>query len=263
MERGFWAGRTSFGRRKPVWKRKRFYRRMGYSRSITPYSRMGYASRFGDRRMGNFTTTRLVTEFFVTNTVAVGVPGIQGGPTLPALILGTTAASTGPGYNIPFAMQFALSQVQNATEISAVFDQYRINWVKVFITFQHNVSTASGSSTMPTLFWVPDFDDAVAVGAGALREHAALDLREFTADNRTHVMKIEPRFHGGIYDASAGAGTWGSIERGWVDVAAQNTAHYGIKGYLANVELPATGVGPYTTSFRIDVQINLSFRGFR
>lgn len=224
---------------------------------------MGTISRFGDPRMGNFTTTRFVTEFFVTNTVAIGVPGIQGGPTLPALILGTTAASTGPGYNVPFAMQFALSQVQNATEISAVFDQYRVNWVKVFITYQHNVSTASGSSTMPTLFWVPDYDDSVAIGPGALREHAGLDIREFTADNRTHVLKLEPRFHGGIYDASAGAGTWGAVERGWIDVAAQNTAHYGVKGYIANVELPATGVGPYTTSFRIDVQINLSFRGFR
>lgn len=263
MERGYWAGRTSFGRRKPVWKRKRYYRRMGYSRSLTPYSRMGYASRFGDRRLGEMTTTRLVTEFFLTNTVALGVPGIQGGPTLASMLLGTTAASTGPGYNIPFALQFAISQVQNGTEIVQVFDQYRINWAKVFITYQHNVSTASGSSTMPTLLWFPDFDDAIPVGPGSCREHAGCEIREFTADKRTHVMKVTPRFLGGLFDVAAGAPTWARTESGWIDVGTTNIAHYGIKGYLANVELPATGIEPYTTSFRIDVQLNISLRGFR
>lgn len=264
MERGYWAGRTSFGRRKPVWKRKRTMRKMGYSRSLVPYSRAGWASRFPDARLGEMTTTRLVTEFFVTNTVAAGVPGIQGGPTLPALVLGTTAASTGPGYNIPFALQFALSQVQNSTEISAVFDQYRINWVKVLVTYQHNVSTASGTSTLPSLLWVPDYDDSVAVGPGALREHAGVELCEFGGEKRTHVARIQPRHATATLDATSGTIVFGGMGgREFLDVGAANTPHYGLKGYIANVELPATGVGPFTTSFRFDIKMNITFRGFR
>jgi len=264
MERGYWAGRTSFGRRKPVWKRKRSMRKMSaYTSAVVPYRRMGYVGRWGSARLGNFTTTRLVTEFFVTNTVAAGVPGIQGGPTLPCIVLGTTAASTGPGFNIPFAMQFAASQVQNFTELNAIFDHYKINWAKVHITYQHNVSTASGTSTMPTLLWVPDYDDGIPVGPGSLRERAGLEVCEFTSDKRTQVMFLRPRCLGYVFNSATATSVAGDSMTGWIDVAADNTGHFGIKGYLANVELPATGVGPFTSSFRFDVELNISFRGTR
>lgn len=264
MERGYWAGRTSFGRRKPVWKRKRTMRKLGYSRTLVPYRVAGYASRFGDPRRGEFKTARLVTEFFVTNTVAAGVPGIQGGPSVPAIVLGTTAASSGPGYNIPFAMQFCLSQVQNSTELGAIFDQYRITWARVNVTYQHNVSTASGTSTMPSLFWVADYDDAIPVGAGGLREHAGVEMVPFSADKRMQVARVTPCFSGATYDPVGPATLFGeAAKRGWLDIGAPNTLHYGLKGYLANVELPATGVGPFSTSFRFDVELGVTFRGFR
>lgn len=262
MERGYWAGRTSFGSRKPVWKRRRTLRKLG-GRGMTLYRRPMGGARFGSARLGNFTTSRLVTEFFVTNTVAAGVPGVQGGPTLPCVVLGTTAASTGPGFNVPFAMQFAASQIQNFTELNAIFDHYRINYAKVLITYQHNVSTASGTSTLPTLLWVPDYDDGLPVGAGTLRERSGVEICEFTTDKRTHAMFLRPRHLGYVFDSATAASVAGDSATGWIDVAAGNAGHFGIKGYLANVELPATGVGPYSTSFRFDVELNLTFRGTR
>lgn len=227
---------------------------------------MGYLARYSGRDRGEMHVRRLCSETFLTSGLVAGTPVISGGPTAPFFFLGTTAGSSGPGFNIPFTMHFKLSQMQNYTEISTVFDQARINWVKVTITYQHNVSTASGSSTMPTLFWGPDYDDSIPVGAGALRERMSLQMCEFTSTERTHVMRITPRPTVYALDSTAGAPSASIVSSDrWISaVGGLNVNHFGVKGYLANVALPAEAPGaPVTTSFRIDVQMDVTFRGFR
>lgn len=179
------------------------------------------------------------------------------------MVLGTTAASNGPGYNVPFAMRFSLSQIQNVAEFVGLFDYYRINWIKVYVTYQHNVSTASGTSTLPTLFVVPDYDDAVPEGPGALRERMGLRIKPFTADKRTRAFKLRPRRLVAVMREDTALAPVAVGSTGWLDMSTPEVPHYGFKGYIANVALPATGAGPITTSFRIDIQMSVSFRGVR
>lgn len=209
------------------------------------------------------TVVRNVNEFFLSNGLVAGVPTIAGGPTFGAMVLGTTAASNGPGYNVPFAMRFSLTQMQNYAEFLTIFDYYRLNWVKVYITYQHNVSTASGTSTLPTLFVVPDFDDAIPEGAGALRERMGLRIKPFSADKRTRAFKIRPRRKIGVMREDTTLAPLAVNTAGWLDLSNADVPHYGYKGYIANVALPATGGDPVSTSFRIDIQMSVSFRGVR
>lgn len=208
----------------------------------------------------------MVSEVFLTSTPAFGVPTLVGGPTTPPVVLGTTVASVGGGWNIPFAMRFCLSQITNWADLVALFDEARINAVKVYVTYNHNVSTASANSSMPTLFWYPDYTDATVVAPSVLRERMGVTAAEFTSERRTQVMKITPCRVGYELDLTGGApAAAGVVDGPWISVTpGQNVDHFGIKGYLANVVLPADTPGsPPTSSFRFDIVVDVSFRGLR
>lgn len=202
------------------------------------------------------TVRRLAAVLYITNSSVAGVPQITGTNTNTLLSLGVPAASVGPGYNIPFAMQFSLNQLINYAELADVFDQYRILGVKVFVSWQHNVSTGSGTSTIPSLQWYPDFDDATAPSsANAVRERMGVITKRWSADRVTQVMSVRPR---PIFTSGTALVPYGT----WFDCQTNpNTVHYGLKGIINNTSLEALGSNPFSTTFRFDVQFVVQFRG--
>lgn len=205
---------------------------------------------------GQMTVRRLNDPMYITNTAVQGVPTITGSNTNALLTLGTTALSLGAGYNIPFAMKFSLSQLSNVAELTGVFDQYRILGVKVFVSYQHNVSTASANTSLPNLQYFPDFDDNTPpANAVEVRQRMGVITKRFSADRVCFAMAVRPR---PIFTAGTAMVPYGT----WYDCQTNtNENHFGIKGLLNNVNLPATVFGePLITTFKIDVQYVVQFR---
>lgn len=205
--------------------------------------------------MGRMTVRRLNLPLYINNTSVEGVPTISTTETnVNALLtLGTPALSNGAGYNIPFAMKFSLSQLVNYTELTNVFDQYRILGVKVFVSYQHNVSTAGGTSSLPSLQYFPDFDDNTPpTSAQAVRERMGVITKRYSADRVCFAMSVRPR---PIFTAGTAMVPYGT----WYDCQTNpNENHYGIKGIINNVNLPPSST--IATSFKFDVQYVVQFR---
>lgn len=175
------------------------------------------------------------------------------------LLIGTPAVATGGwGYDIPFTMKFTHAAMINNGELTALFDLYKIVGVKVFVTYNHNVSTASGTSGMPSLIWWPDPDNAAVETVSDIRERMGLIRKPYTSDKRTRCMTLKsPRKMAALFDEATGALNVAQPLRGWTDCDDVNIPHYGIKGMLENVQLP-TVAG--TSFFKFDVQLIVQYK---
>lgn len=214
--------------------------------------------------MGRMTVRRLAQTLYINNATSPGPSPPTAGwvETFPAAptnglltIVQPTALTGGWGWNVPFSMQFSLNQLLNVTELTNIFDQYRILGVKVFISWNHNTSAASQASGLCGLQWYPDFDDSTPPTSDEVRERMGVISRRWSADKVTQVMSVRPRpiFTSGT--AMVPYGTWFDCQTN------PNTIHYGLKGLLTNVTLPARTSGdPAVTSFRFDVQYVVQFR---
>lgn len=175
------------------------------------------------------------------------------------LLIGTpTVASGGWGYDIPFSMKFTHAAMINNAELTALFDVYKIVGVKVFVTYNHNVSTASGTSGMPSIIWWPDPDNAAVETVTDIRERMGLIRKPYTSDKRTRVLTLRyPKKMAALFDQATGALNVSQPIRGWTDCDDVNIPHYGIKGMLENVQLPTTAG---TSFFKFDVQLMVQYK---
>lgn len=204
------------------------------------------------------TVRRLAPVLYLNNAVSGTNGNAETVPASPVngLFTFTTPTATGGwGWNIPFSMQFSLNQLMNVTELTNIFDQYRILGVKVFVSWNHNVSTASATSSLPGLMWFVDYDDATPPTGDEVRERMGVMTKRWSADRVTQVMTVRPR---PIFTAGTAMVPYGT----WFDCQTNpNTVHYGIKGQFTNIALPSRASGdPVITSFRIDVQYVVQFR---
>lgn len=213
------------------------------------------------RRRGFMLVNRLGPDVFISNSAVGGVPGIYGTNTDSNLQLGTVSSTPGWGYYIPFSMQFTMNQIQNFSEFGNLFDQYKLNKVVVKITYQHNVSTAGGSSGLPELQWRVDYDDATPIGPGAFKELMGSTRRSFTSSRNALYMTVyKPRAMLGVNDTTGLA--IGKPVNTYIDIAQPDVPHYGIKGVLSNVLLPADAVNTLT-SFKFETRYYFSVANVR
>lgn len=225
-------------------------------------------SPYSPRAVGQITVRRLCPELYLRDGTVAGTPilvagtatGWPPGVNLP-IETGTTATTAGGGFLTPFAMRFSFDQLRNFTELQGVFDYYRINWVKVFITYNHNSSTAGGTSQLPSIYYYHDRDDDIPVNPDILRERMGVRRFTFTADKRTLCIRIKPTM---MMDAGTATTTVDAIitRPRFIDSTISNIEFFGCKGYFANALWPATAAGTNpVSSFKIDVQMSVTLKG--
>lgn len=209
--------------------------------------------------------SRMGGQIYITNTVAGGTVTIQGdaGANVNNMLSlgavpGAVASTGGWGFDIPFTLKFTAANIINIGEIQALFDLYKIVSCKVYVTYNHNVSTASGTSGLPGIMWFRDPDNAAVEDPFAIRERMGVVRKSFTPEKRTRVMWIKyPRKMGAIFDEATGALNVAQPMGGWTDLDDINIPHYGIKGMLTNVQLPTT-LG--TSFFKFEVRFGLKLK---
>lgn len=150
----------------------------------------------------------------ISRMVQWSAPSISGGDTLAA-------------------MSFKLSDVPNAGEFTSLFDEYKIEAVKVHFVPTHNSSTeaATGSKKIPYLITATDNDDATAPASiGVLLQKESAKVHGMFDQMR--VRTVKPMASMALYNgATTGYGSYS----GFLDTASPDIPHYGLKYLLGAV----------------------------
>lgn len=136
----------------------------------------------------------------------------------------TLAATSG-------AMDFSLSRLPNYTEFTALYDQYKINRVRVEFVPRAGLSELGNGAGTVNFFTYLDYDDSTApTNFSELLQRPTLKRSKVTS---RHVRTLRPAVAKPIYKDGL---TFGYGQgRGWIDCVNPDVPHYGIKYYAEQV----------------------------
>lgn len=131
------------------------------------------------------------------------------------------------------AFTFNFQDITNYTELAAIYDQFRIDYITLKLTWSPKVTNSAnvnnpGQTIFPILWYAKDYDDATApAGLSLLKERG--NLRSFRLNpNREHKINLKPAVLGAMYQ-SAVATAYSPKWNQKIDMTNSATPHYGIK----------------------------------
>jgi len=237
-----------YRRRRPAMKKRRYGKKKNAIRRLNS-GNAGYLniSRKLDvmgLRTGDNSGTVTVTD--PTSTcLSVGIPTPS-----PGAIVGT--------YDVPFSLKFRLDQLVNYTELTNLFDSYKINGVKVFVQNFYNTSSVT-SIGLPWIEHFVDHDNSIPETVFQVRQRMGVKTKYFSANKQCIAMYCKPRLQQAVFNNVASGITFGVTPRGsqWVDCAQPTIEHYSVKGIVHNMWLGNAGLN----NFQFDVNVNVSLKG--
>lgn len=225
----------------------------------------------GGKRLGGFTILRhTTTPFYLTNSSTQGVPIISDPPAgTPMFNLG--APTVHPVftnlYSVPFATSFSLDQIDGYNELTALGDLYRIN--KVWIRAKWNTSAIGGADSgsgyataMPTLYWIEDYDDANVQSVPSIRQKMGLHNKALSS-TRYVQLAVRPKPAVSAFNTSTSTTSAYVVPKGssWVNSTYPSVAHYGLKGYIDNMDLLT--VNSVTSCLTLEVLFSVSLKNLQ
>lgn len=213
-------------------------------------------------RTGVIHLTRKTEEQNVYNTAVAGVAAASGSVVTIGAPYQTPPFAGSTYYNIPFSMDCALSDLVNSTELTAIADKYKINYIKLRLFCTSNTASSGGTSQLPSVLWSTDQDDAGIPasskgGLDSIREKMGVKVRQFKQNGGPLNIFIRPKVSSGVFGGATVQGA-GVIKAPFLDCALPSIPHYGLKGYLQDVNLAATP--SVYTQFKFDVTIGVTLR---
>ncbi len=149
------------------------------------------------------------------------------------LTLLSTSAAGGPNY-FALAMAFQLADTPGASELTSLYDQYRLHHVEVEIVpfWNQAPSTVAGNGNLSAVMHsVLDWDDATAPAASTSGINTLQQYRTYKCQN----LFSQEKFKWAVVArpalaAYAGAFTsYTSVAPMWIDCNSANVQHYGVK----------------------------------
>ncbi len=147
---------------------------------------------------------------------------------------GTSIATYSPNFNF--------ADVVNNTEFTTLYDQFRIDYVTISISWSPTVTISlnpnnPGQALYPLMYYCKDYDDVTSpVSLTAFKEKG--NLRNFRlTPNKVYKINVKPASQKVIVKAFGAAGTpvtFGDLSTGpvWnkkIDMNSDTTPHFGIK----------------------------------
>lgn len=162
-----------------------------------------------------------------------------------SLSLGTAAVDTFTGYyQFGGACNFSLDQVLNYTEFTSLYDRYKIRKIVVKIIPECNVASTAGTSLLPVVGVVRDYDDnTVPTSTTQLAEMQG--YREYRL-NRPLTFAVYPRIANTVWQGTLANG-YSVMRPPWLDNSSFSVPHYGLKFFFRNV--PLSGTAPFLIRF--------------
>lgn len=166
-------------------------------------------------------------------------------------------------------MTFQLNSTAGYTDFSTLYDQYKIQKVKIFFEYSGTSGgdVRSDGNPMPKIVAFPDMDDGIYPTFTELMQREAVTKR-MTLD-RPRVITHYPKLKNYIESAPGTSAAAATYKTAWIDVAQDTIKHYGLK--FALLDWPIYNFVPGATSaqymarpiLRVRVEYYLKFRNVR
>jgi len=193
-------------------------------------------------------TTREVASTFNTQ---VGLSGVGGTVAGQMSLVGATPLNV--------AIGFRMDDLGNSASYAALFDQYRIEKVKLHVKSRNSntflANTASPNGSIPVGYAVVDRDDSAAPAS----PQALMQYDNVLAFNGAESFTIElvPTITSAVFGAGAFSGySTRDSDSMWIDMANTDVIMYGVKISVSNLTASTTSswtwdiVPEYVVSFR-------------
>lgn len=229
----------------------------------------GKRSRRNNRRGRRGAITQTVLPLVKVPNPSNAVHKIRRSWTLPISYWGTQGwANLGsPDFQINFAASVSNVNIggvgiygpntPNASELSALFDQYRIVGVTVRIDWSYNsYPVSSGQSVAPILYYVADYDDSGGAIVTDLLQYPGVQTHSFMENGYNPLIcHIKPKPLRDI--ASTGLLTaYGPMTTApWIRTSDMTTPHYGLKFCASQFSIGGTlNIGSIQITSYIDME---------
>lgn len=219
-----------------AYRTRRVYRRKA-AKAWASKKKLRRANRAAGGRHGGTFIVRKAKEIVSSGSGVLGGYTITGAQN--AIVLGTPVSQPGGNglYDIPFAITARLDDVTNYSELTALYDRYKIVSMKVSVQ-GWNASNAP-ATPLPFVQYTQDYDSNVLPTISGFRERMGTKTKYFTANRPAITMGVRPKVAPEAYAAGGGVGFLIPRSQMWVNTLNTNVEHYGITGILRNVYLPA------------------------
>lgn len=206
-----------------VYRRKRTYRRKTYGRKRAYRKRFGRKYRYSKRGQKLYMFKRWTSVFGVIQADSV-TPTLQ-------------------------AFNFSLNDLPNYTEFTNLYDQYKINCVKIMFTPQmtvnNSLSTANNPAANVRFFSAIDYNDSTAP--------ASIDeLREYHTCKCTPILRIHKRI---IYKPKILDSSSYSLSP-WIATSSPSTNYFGLK---IGIE-PTSSTIDQTMAYSVECRYYMTFK---
>lgn len=141
----------------------------------------------------------------------------------------------------------------NYTEFTALYDQYRLDWIECQFVFTNNTSSVNSPGTvLPVMYLAKDYDDTNSANYTDLQQYSTQTMWQLGMQHGSDgkkVIRVKPNVDVALYQ-----GVTTGYARGkpmLIDTSSPSVPHYGIKIAYDPVFTPAaaTNVGYLTCNF--------------
>lgn len=207
--------------------------------------------------------TRKCAEQNVYNTAVAGTAAASGSVVVIGTPYQTPAFAGSSYYNIPFSIETQLDDLLNSSDLTQIADKYKINWVSVKMYATSNTASAAGTAQLPSVIWCIDEDDAgipasSTAGLNVIREKMSSKYRQFKTTGSSINIFYKPKVVDTLAGATGLATAAGIVPAPFIDCNQPSIPHYGVKGYLQDVNLTATP--NVYTQFKFDVKMSVTLK---
>lgn len=150
-----------------------------------------------------------------------------------------------------FAYTFSLGALQDSTDFTTLFDQYRIGTCRVQFTAMNSFGSVSFPSTISTAI---DYDDNTAINVSQLGEYDSFQKNSLGS---SFCRTLQPRFASAAYGGALFTAFANASPLTWLDVGSPSVPYYGLKGQIPGI-IGATTAIVYTVSFEVTIQVRNS-----
>lgn len=155
--------------------------------------------------------------------------------------------TTSGGVNLAYT--FALNDLPNSGEFTALYDQYKITGIKLDIIWRStNLSMVETQNTQqigaPYMYWCIDRDDSTSTSITDLREYSKAKRFEFDVGKRTCKIYFKPNTLAENYLTAVTTGYTVNFDK-WVDAAYPTMPYWGFKAAIQVPLNSVTGVAAY------------------
>lgn len=164
--------------------------------------------------------------------------------------------------DIGCGLSFQVLDLQNFNAFAEIYDQYKVNSIKMTVTYLANNNPITGLAGLPVIYAVADYDNAtIPTNAQSVRgKQGSVMWRFGNKMKNSYSMTIKPKVRVALTDNNSAQSTNPGLEwkAGWLDCGNQNFELYGLKMWLENLYLMG---GTANQAFQFDFAWNISFRG--